>query len=70
MTKASISGCEAVWTIRAALQEYKRCVPPNVDFYHVKREDLLEWLSLTMIIWESFAENETLIDDLIRKVRK
>lgn len=70
MTKASLSGCGAIWTIRNALQEYKGGVPPNVDFYHVKREDLLEWLSLTMIIWDAFEENESLIDTLIRSARK
>lgn len=68
MTKASLSGCEAIWAIRTALQKYKREVPPNVDFYHVKREDLLEWLNLTMIIWSAFDDNESMIDTLIKKV--
>ena len=54
--------------IRAELQTIKNNEPPDVEYYKLNREILLDMLVETMNIWNAFEDAENLIRSMIIKI--
>lgn len=69
MSKNTVELAGACFNIRTTLQKYKNERPPETMTYMVSREDLLEMLVLTDIIWNKLilieVETRSLITGII-----
>lgn len=69
MSRNTVELAGACFNIRTTLQKYKDKRPPETEVYMVSREDLLEMLMLTDIIWNKLlnieAETRSLITGII-----
>ncbi len=61
-------GVSALIDIRAELQKAKNSEPPDVEYYKIKRQTLLELLGETMTVWNAFNDAEQLIRSMLSKV--
>lgn len=66
MTKAGLTIAACITNIRYNLQTIKDSKPPEVEYYQVERNMLLEWLGLTMTAWKNLEELEKQMDDALR----
>ena len=60
-------GVSALIDIRAELQRLKNNEPPDVEYYKLNRQTLLELLSETMTTWNAFQDAENLIRSMIQR---
>lgn len=58
-------GVSALIDIRAELQRCKNSEPPDIEYYKLERQTLLELLGETMTIWNAFNDAEQLIRSMI-----
>ena len=56
--KGSLTIAACITNMRDDMQNLKQNNPPDVEFYQVKRDDLLGWLSVTLIMWNNLEEIE------------
>ena len=61
-------GVSALINIRAELQRCKDSEPPDVEYYKLERQKLLELLCETMTVWNAFEDAEELIRSMISKM--
>ena len=61
-------GVSSLIAIRAELQRCKNSEPPDVEYYKLSRETLLEMLSETMNVWSAFQDAENLIRSIISRI--
>ena len=66
MTKAGLTIAACITNIRYNLQTIKDSKPPEVEYYQVERNMLLEWLGMTMTMWNNLEELEKQMDAVVR----
>lgn len=64
--KDSLTLAACIFNIRSSLQQYKGNSVPEVEIYQVKASDLLDWLSMTMTMWNRLEDIEKHIDYLTK----
>ena len=63
--KGSLTIAACITNMRHDMQNLKQNNPPDVEFYQVKRDDLLGWLSATLIMWNNLEEIEKTMDKMV-----
>ena len=63
--KGSLTIAACITNMRHDMQNLKDNNPPDTEFYQVKRDDLLQWLSATLIMWNNLEENEKVVDKMV-----
>lgn len=63
--KGSLTIAACITNLRHDMQILKDNNPPDVEFYQVKRQMFLDWLSATMIMWNRLEEVEGSSDKMI-----
>jgi len=63
--KGSLTIAACITNLRYDMQILKDNNPPDVEFYQVKRQMFLDWLSATMIMWNRLEELEGSSDKMI-----
>ena len=63
--KGSLTIAACITNLRHDMQILKDNNPPDVEFYQVKRQMFLDWLSATMIMWNRLEELEGSSDKMI-----
>ena len=64
--RESLTLAACIFNIRASLQQYKEKDPPEVEYYQIKASDLLDWLSMTMTMWNRLEDIERQNDYLTK----
>lgn len=64
--KESLTLAACIFNIRSSLQQYKGSNVPEVEIYQVKASDLLDWLAMTMTMWNRLEDIERQIDYLTK----
>ena len=64
--KESLTLAACIFNIRSSLQQYKGSNVPEVEIYQVKASDLLDWLTMTMTMWNRLEDIERQIDYLTK----
>lgn len=63
--KGSLTIAACITNLRHDMQILKDNNPPDVEYYQVKRQMFLEWLGMTMVMWNSLEEVEGTSDKII-----
>lgn len=63
--KGSLTIAACITNMRHDMQILKQNNPPDIEFYQVKRDDLLSWLSATLIMWNSLEKIEENTDKMV-----
>lgn len=63
--KGSLTIAACITNMRHDMQNLKQNNPPDIEFYQVKRDMLLNWLSATLIMWNNLEEVEKCSDRMI-----
>ena len=63
--KGSLVIAACITNLRHDMQVLKDNNPPDVEYYQVKRQMFLDWLSATMIMWNRLEELEGTSDKMI-----
>ena len=66
MTRAGLTIAACITNIRYNMQTIKDSNPPETDYYQVDRGMFLEWLGMTMTMWNKLEELEKQMDEAIR----
>ena len=64
--RESLTLAACIFNIRSSLQQYKDSKCPEVEYYQVKAKDLLDWLSMTMTMWNRLENIEAQHDYLTK----
>ena len=64
--RESLTLAACIFNIRSSLQQYKGSNVPEVEIYQVKASDLLDWLSMTMTMWNRLEDIERQVDYLTK----
>ena len=64
--RESLTLAACIFNIRSSLQQYKGSNVPEVEVYQVKASDLLDWLSMTMTMWNRLEDIERQVDYLTK----
>lgn len=63
--KGSLTIAACITNLRHDMQILKNNNPPDVEYYQVEKQMFLDWLSATMIMWNSLEEVEKNSDKTI-----
>lgn len=63
--RGSLTIAACITNMRHDMQILKQNNPPDIEFYQVKRDDLLSWLSATLIMWNSLEKIEENTDKMV-----
>ena len=64
--RESLTLAACIFNIRSSLQQYKGSNVPEAEVYQVKASDLLDWLSMTMTMWNRLEDIERQVDYLTK----